>query len=79
MAWIGGDQATDPLLPRFSEANREANITACAFLGDECSTLQMTADIQELNTRYYEPLAKVGAGRNLNTQSMLVLGALWNL
>ena len=43
------------------EAHPEAGITACAFLGDECSTLRMTDDIRELNERYYEPLAKVGA------------------
>lgn len=45
---------------RFVEAHPEAGITACAFLGDDCSTLRMTDDIRELNERYYEPLAKVG-------------------
>ena len=55
---------------RFSEAHPEANITVCAFLGDECSTLRMTADIRELNSRYYEPLSKVQSLECKNEQPL---------
>ncbi|EFJ39827.1 hypothetical protein VOLCADRAFT_100503, partial [Volvox carteri f. nagariensis] len=34
-------------------------VSLCAFLGDTCATPQLTNDIRELHTTYYEPLAEV--------------------
>lgn len=34
-------------------------MSACAFLGDDCATLELTNDIVSLHETYYEPLACV--------------------
>lgn len=31
----------------------------CAFLGDDCATMRMHPELQELHHRYFEPLARV--------------------
>lgn len=41
-----------------SYASREG-ISLCAFLGDTCATLELTPQLRELHTTYYEPLAEV--------------------
>lgn len=38
---------------------REANVPCCAFLGDECVTLEQGPELQQLHAVYYEPLARV--------------------
>lgn len=37
----------------------ENGVALCGFLGEECVTPAMTPEIQELHSRYYEPLAAV--------------------
>ena len=37
----------------------ENDIPICAFLGDECVTIKMTPELEQLHSTYYEPLAKV--------------------
>ncbi len=44
----------------YSYASREG-LSLCAFLGDTCATLELTPQLRELHTTYYEPLAEVGA------------------
>jgi hypothetical protein len=39
----------------------ENDIPVVAFLGDECVTLAMHPELEELHTTYYEPLPKVHA------------------
>ncbi|GMH33966.1 hypothetical protein BSKO_01800 [Bryopsis sp. KO-2023] len=34
------------------------NVSCIAFLGDECATTKMTDEVEEMHSRYYEPLAK---------------------
>lgn len=41
---------------RFAEDKR---IACCAFLGDTCAATFMTPYLEELHTRYYEPLSQV--------------------
>jgi hydroxymethylpyrimidine pyrophosphatase-like HAD family hydrolase len=36
-------------------------VSVCAFLGDECTTLKMTEDLECLHSQYYEPRASVAA------------------
>ncbi|GAX75731.1 hypothetical protein CEUSTIGMA_g3174.t1 [Chlamydomonas eustigma] len=64
---LGGVQLSDAQLPasaveqafKFLQSDQCSQISACAFLGDECSTLSMSPDIRALSDVYYEPLAKV--------------------
>ncbi|KAK9806969.1 hypothetical protein WJX72_008996 [[Myrmecia] bisecta] len=37
----------------------EHDVPLSAFLGDECVTLKMAPELEELHTRYYEPLSRV--------------------
>jgi len=59
-----GAQLSDAALPAdvvaraFDWAGR-TGVSCVAFLGDECATLAMTPELEELHTRYYEPLAAV--------------------
>lgn len=58
-----GQQLSDASLPPsvVADAFRWAGaqgVSCVAFLGDECATLQLTDDLVELHTRYYEPLAQ---------------------
>lgn len=41
------------------EFAQEHNISCVGFLGEECVTLKMTKEVEELHSRYYEPLAKL--------------------
>ncbi|GIL87325.1 hypothetical protein Vretifemale_15410, partial [Volvox reticuliferus] len=60
----GGVALSDAALPdsvveaayKYSAASR---VPLCAFLGDTCATPDLTAEIRELHTTYYEPLAEV--------------------
>ena len=52
-----GQQLSDAALPSHvvEQAFRwcsEAGVSCVAFLGDECATLRMTDDLEELHTRY---------------------------
>mmetsp|Transcript_34668 Transcript_34668/g.89999 ORF Transcript_34668/g.89999 Transcript_34668/m.89999 type:complete len:268 (-) Transcript_34668:105-908(-) len=48
-----------PVVALCFEHAMENNIPAVAFLGDECVTLAMHPELEELHATYYEPLAKV--------------------
>lgn len=62
-----GRHLSDAALPApvvsaaFDWAGR-AGVSCVAFLGDECATLRMTPELEELHQRYYEPLASVAPG-----------------
>jgi hypothetical protein len=52
-----GQQLSDAALPSHvvEQAFRwsmDAGVSCVAFLGDECATLQMTDELEELHTRY---------------------------
>ena len=59
-----GRQLSDATLPSpvvaaaFDWASA-AGVSCVAFLGDECATLELTPDLVDLHTTYYEPLAAV--------------------
>lgn len=38
---------------------RESRVPCCAFLGDECLTLEQGPELEQLHVLYYEPLARV--------------------
>ncbi|GLI70135.1 hypothetical protein VaNZ11_014943 [Volvox africanus] len=60
----GGAALSDAALPhsvveaayKYSAAS---GVALCVFLGDTCATPDLTAEIRELHTTYYEPLAEV--------------------
>lgn len=41
---------------KYSEKN---SVPCIAFLGDDCATMEMTPEVEEMHTVYYEPLAEV--------------------
>jgi hydroxymethylpyrimidine pyrophosphatase-like HAD family hydrolase len=59
-----GTQLSDAALPGAVVAHAfdwasASNVSCVAFLGDECATLRLTPELEELHARYYEPLARV--------------------
>lgn len=54
----GGTLDTDIVKKAFAFA-QEADVSICGFLGEECITMKMTAEVEELHVRYYEPRAMV--------------------
>ena len=64
----GSPSAPFPSLPAsvvraaFAFAARSPGVSAVAFTGDECLTLAVTADTDELHSVYHEPLPRVPSG-----------------
>ena len=67
----GGGPSTPPAFPSlppavvraaFAFAARTPGVSAVAFTGDECFTLRLTADTDELHSVYHEPLPRVPEG-----------------
>lgn len=59
-----GAQLSDAALPpgvvsAAFEWSRGSGVSCVAFLGDQCAALELTPELRELHTRYYEPLARV--------------------
>jgi hydroxymethylpyrimidine pyrophosphatase-like HAD family hydrolase len=57
---IGGGCLTSDIVVAAFEYSLSTGTPICGFLGDECVTIgTMSPEIEELHTRYYEPLAVV--------------------
>jgi len=57
---IGGGCLTSDIVASAFQYSVSTGTPICGFLGDECVTIgSMTPEIEELHTRYYEPLAAV--------------------
>lgn len=48
-----------PVVERALRFAEERRIACCAFLGDACAATFMNPFLEELHTRYYEPLSEV--------------------
>jgi hydroxymethylpyrimidine pyrophosphatase-like HAD family hydrolase len=57
---IGGGCLNSDIVSAAFQYSMDTGTPICGFLGDECVTIgSMTPEIEELHTRYYEPLAAV--------------------
>lgn len=56
---IGGSTLDSSVLQTVLQYSIDTDISVCGFQGDACVTPFMTADIELLHTRYYEPLANI--------------------
>lgn len=54
----GGTLPSDIVRQAFEFAQNQG-VSVCGFLGEECVTIEMTPEVQQLHSRYYEPLAGV--------------------
>lgn len=55
---LGGDVVRECF-----EYSRDSGVACVAFLGDDCVTTRLDAYLEELHTRYFEPLAQVRGPR----------------
>lgn len=56
---VAGSHVDGSVVRQAFEYAQRHSIPLCGFLGEECVTLEMTQELEELHHRYYEPLARV--------------------